>query len=409
MAVEEALIAIEQDRAVRGSLDASWLETILLHIRKINQELRDRAPTRREERQAIWAAWKKAQDAFQMMGDSANTFYAPFYETRVLDLIDTEMFHKYKERLVEYIQNFGESLIANAVTIRSHLDERDENGIRDRLLGIVAEMDKEEAEVASAQAAIRGERRDPVTWASLREMAEAQYLGFQEWFAPEGTYRSLSDAAVYAIDVIVRFARRLANEGRVPAARQREWQSLASLFRACSDLGEAHRLAGVALGCAVPRHIAFDNHTMDERDSVWEQPPKVVTLRPQGVVANRTRRTSSPIEDDSLELARMQEKIRERMERERELWARLFASGKIDVTCVTLEDPQLRDLLVDVIGRCLSTDERGTEGPDGAAVRLLSPPDPQSYGEIRCTDGTFVLPAYRLVVSRPEEMIHAVP
>jgi uncharacterized protein (TIGR02677 family) len=406
MQVEEALIAVEQDRSVRGSLDSSWLDSILLHLKKIHEALASGIPPRKEDRRAVWGDWKNAYDAFQRMGDNANTFYAPFYETRVLDLIDSETFLKYKERLIDYIQNFGERLMIDAGAIRGRLEQWEESGTRERLLTVIVEAEFEETEVAIAQSALRGERKAPARTEEVREFVEGQYVGFQEWFAEGGTYRTLSNAATYAIGVIVGFARRIANEGRVPAARQREWERLSDLFRACTAIDEAHRLAGVALGCSIPRHLFFDNHRMHDRDSAWEQVPHAIQLKVTNRNSTRSRPQSTPIPDDSAVRARVEDDIRSRMALERQLWAQLFKEGGLSVLDLELEDPRMRDLLVDVIGRCLSTAERSTEGPDGTRVLLLAPDTPDQYGEIRCTDGVFITPAYRLDIA-PPTWVHA--
>jgi len=90
------------------------------------------------------------------------------------------------------------------------------------------------------------------------------------------------------------------------------------------------------------------------------------------------------------------EREREQVRQEAGRWARLFAGGEIDVGELTLDDPTLRDRVLDVLGNCLAAPERVGVASDGSRVRLEAPASNEPDGELVAPDGVFVTPRYRL-------------
>jgi uncharacterized protein (TIGR02677 family) len=218
-----------------------------------------------------------------------------------------------------------------------------------------------------------------------------------EWFRRRGGSDVLRRTTLLAIETVARHTQRLTDPRRLGSNRRHDLERLVETFRACETLDQAHLVAARVLGCAVPRHLlgAAEWRLMGDGVSVWTQPATKIALAPIRRGPRRARR-GEPVADRSLEQAALLEVEQARIREEAACWDRLFEQGEIDLGGLTLDDPVIRDRVLDVVGDCLAGSDPVGVASDGSRIRLLAPADGEADGELVAPDGVFVTPRYRL-------------
>lgn len=388
--LEAALERLRAAHGRRGSLDASLIERLVIDLGGLDRLFADGIPGSPGKDfvvDKVRRPWLDAHGRFEELRTNANRFHHALRETRPEDLTDTSAFFRYKDVLIDNLQGFIVELGDAVERVRDILHRWETDGVTDRLVELLVEHDVRHQPDPTGPA-----DPDRVRHHYARQMS---VLG--EWFRRRGGSDVLRRTTMQAIETVARHTQRLTDPRRLGSNRRQDLERLAQAFRACGTLHEAHLLAARTLGCAVPRHLlgAGEWHLMEDSTSVWEQRASPVALAPirRGPRRARARR---PVADRSLEQAALLEQERERIRQEAERWDRLFGGGEIDVGDLTLDDPGVRDRVLDVLGSCLAAPRQVGIASDGSRVRLAAPAPDEPDGELEAPDGVFVTPRYRL-------------
>lgn len=390
--LERALERLRASHGARGSLDPTLIEMLVAGLGGLDRVLRGGLPERPGREfvaRKVRRPWMEVHGRFEELRTNANRFHHALREARPEDLSETEAFFLYKDVLVDNLSGFIVELGDAVERIRDVLHVWEAEGVTDRLVAMLTDHDVEH----------QADPTGPADPARVRDHYRRQVRTFCEWFRRRGGSDVLRRTTLDAIETVARHTQRLTDPRRLGSNRRRDLERLAEAFRACETLEQAHLLAVRTLGCAVPRHLLGSEtwHAMDDGRSVWEQPPAEVALAPIRRGPPRRRRRQ-PVEDRSLEQAALLEAERDRLREERRRWDRLFRDGEIDVGDLRVDDPAVRDRLLDVVGDCLASSDRVGVASDGSRVRLLPPAegDGEVEGELVAPDGVFVTPRYRL-------------
>lgn len=329
----------------------------------------------------------EAHSRFDELRTNSNRFHHALRETRPEDLSDTGAFFLYKDVLVENLSGFIVELGDAAERIQDILHRWEGDGVFDRLVELLTDYDVR----------YQADPTGPADPSRVRNHHVRQIRVFHEWFRRRGGSDVLRRATMDAIETVARHTQRLTDPRRLGSNRRRDLERLVEAFRACETLDQAHLLAVRALGCAAPRHLlgAAEWHLMADNRSAWEQPATRIALAPVRRGPRRTR-PGQPVADRSLEQAALLEAEHVRLRNEAARWDRLFQRGEINLGDLTLDDPAVRDRLLDVLGDCLTASDQVGIASDGSRVRLIHPTDEEAEGELVAPDGVFVTPRYRL-------------
>lgn len=388
--LEAALERLRAAHGRRGSLDSSLIEMLVTDLVGLDRLFAGgvaAAPEKDFVASKVRRPWLDAHARFEELRTNANRFHHALRETRPEDLTDTSAFFLYKDVLIDNLSGFIVELGDAVDRIRDILHGWETKGVSDRLVELLAEYDVRH----------QADPMGPADPDRVRNHYRRQMSVLGEWFRRRGGSDVLRRTTMRAIETVARHTQRLTDPRRLGSNRRQDLERLAQAFRACETLDRAHLLAARTLGCAVSRHLlgAAEWHLMGDSVSVWEQPASPIALAPirRGPRRARSRR---PVADRSLEQAALLERERERIRQEAERWDRLFGRGEIDVGDLTLEDPAVRDRVLDVLGDCLAAPERVGIASDGSRVRLDAPAPDEPDGELVAPDGVFVTPRYRL-------------
>jgi uncharacterized protein (TIGR02677 family) len=388
--LEAALERLRATHGKRGSLDSSLIERLVTDLVELDRLFADGvppAPVKSFVVTKVRRPWLDAFARFEELRTNANRFHHALRETHPEDLTDDAAFFLYKDVLIDNLQGFIVELGDAVERIRAILHRWDADGVTDRLVELLVDHDVRH----------QADPTGPAEPERVRRHYARQTSVLGEWFRRRGGSDVLRRTTMQAIETVARHTQRLTDPRRLGSNRRQDLERLAQSFRACETLDQAHLLAARTLGCAVPRHLlgAGEWHLMKDSASVWEQPASRVALTPIRRGPRRTR-ARKPVADRSLEQAALLEQERERIRQEAERWDRLFGRGQIDVGDLTLEDPAVRDRVLDVLGSCLAAPRQVGIASDGSRVRLEAPEPGESDGELAAPDGVFVTPRYRL-------------
>ncbi|MBE3590058.1 MAG: TIGR02677 family protein [Firmicutes bacterium] len=394
IAFERLLTELESGGTPGGSLDTGLMGALYERLEELSRLCGAESPSGRaglERIHRLWAAADGAHALFDLIGTQASDYLAAIRRSgRDEESGDVAAFLAYKELLADYLSAYVRELDDHGERIRSLLASWPQKGIPGRLVQSLTTY------VMHHLPAPDGRPRDE---AEERRGFERQVEALLRWFQPGGGLHTLQRRTVDTIAQVVREAQRLV-ERRSAVNRKRELEHLALAFASCRSLADAHRLAGIALGSAVARHISgsADAWTVEGSGSSWLLPSRHVQLNPvrRGPGA---RGTSAAVEPDG---RRQAEALAAELERRRDAakaWESLFAGGRLDFHNVAVDDPHRRDELLALVARCLEAPDRTAVAPDGSLVRLELPND-RAAGRLTAPDGTVHLP--RFVLYRQE-------
>ncbi|BAS27950.1 hypothetical protein LIP_2109 [Limnochorda pilosa] len=393
IALERLLSELEQEGRGTGSLNVDLLDQVLEGIDRLDRLL-SQLPDRLEDGEErglgpIYQAWDRTFTAYDENGKQASDYLAQLARNgEGDDVTDVEGFLAYKEVLKEYLASYVLHLMDVGDRVAAVLHRWQSDGLGEKLVEACARYEAHHLPMADG--------RLPAL-ESCREGHAAEWRVFRSWFQPGGGLEELRRRTNEAVESVVRRVQRLTDR---PAglSRRRQLEELAVAFAACRTPGEAHRLAGARLGLMQPRHVSGEAQVFAMRpdDSPWRQRAYRVELLPVARGRRRRHEGAVPVRDRSQEEAEILRQVMEEQKLEESVWDRLFAAGELDLGALALDDVDLRDRLLALLGACLASPDRSALAPDGSTVRLLPPRRP-AVGWLSAPDGSLALPAFRMV------------
>jgi len=194
----------------------------------------------------------------------AQSFFRWLHEQTESDRGNLESFLTYKERLIEYLQQFVSELITRGGQIAKRL-----NAISDseysQLAGIVAEE-----EAGLPRAGEEAEHETRINTAKRRW--QQRLLGLRGWFSGSGgrsaQLEQLRATARAAIPRLLQLAGQMNDRQSGRSDRVADLTALAYRFLDCRSDAQAHRLYRAAFALSPGRHLRIDQTTIDVRDQL---------------------------------------------------------------------------------------------------------------------------------------------
>jgi len=384
IAVEEFVIALDEEGRRVGSLDRTALQALLQRMAELDALLNDpaslaalgptpygagvphaaRFPAAAEEaaQGRVASLWREVRDHFARVAGEAIGYLGALRNVQAQQILEHAAFIAYKDVLVGYLSTYAVALADQGPRIAA-ICRGWQQGSRAALLSFCA------AAVAARQPLPDGSHPDFEVEARA---AAAALQSLAAWFSPTGDIARLQRTTNDAIELVTRQAARLAELRWGTRSRRRELEDLALAFLHCQGLPQAERIADLAFGAALPRHWQGDIATVPEdagRASPWEEPATDVILTPVRP-GTRSRPADDPVPErhDRRGELLAEGLARRRMDADR--LTELFAGGSLDLDDVRLPTVELRDELLDLVGRCLAAPDGRAQASDGGHVAL---------------------------------------
>lgn len=383
--IERLLENLEKVTGYGGSLEPTLFDTIadkLFEIRLKTAELR--------QGEAL-EIWTKLYGSFVKLHENAADYIASLQTAKAEEMMLTEAFLVFKERLTGYLQNFVQALQKSAYKIEGNLQQIGGN-LRDAFLARVADDELAKPSL-----------EDMPDRAELLEELRQGWDNLYRWFLGDGVTPSelimLERTTKDTIARIVRCVIRIQERKRSGLSRKKELEYLAQWFYQLESKEEAHCLAAYAFGLFPTRHLqGEDLRESDRADmSMWEEIPTPRKIRSRSRKRAERHDTEPARRRQTDKIRQAREAYLKQQEEEKALLSDMLRRGAFHLS--ELESPitvRLRKQLLHWIGRCIAAEKHAIRTSEGVWIRLLNPTTEQRTVLI-CEDGDLHMPDYHFL------------
>lgn len=419
---ERLLVKLDSPAATGGVLNATLLQRLWHAVEQLHGalEIATESPLSADEiRRDIVDQWDSVLATLRDLQEGARDFYQTLGMALPADASALGPFMIYKDALKTYLTGFLSELQEYQPRLSRRFERWRERAYPALLTQLLAQHDVE------SRIARLSPSGAPLTPTEIADQVHAPALtGVMDWLAPDGGASTLVEKTKNAIIFIVNQNERLVSRHAVGNSRRRDLDRLASVFAhlvlidAPSEV--ADQLWARAMGASVPRHLrggSSEASVLAPNESVWLQTPIEYPLRTYRR-GRRAQGTTAKVLDRRDALIEAKKEAELQLAHERALWDRLLHDGAIDTSELALEDEALRGPILELIARARLDADGIAMTRDGRQIRietLLTRTNEHSsngsamegevlpsMGRILAPDGTFFLPAVRLIaIPRP--------
>jgi uncharacterized protein (TIGR02677 family) len=343
--------------------------------------------------------WQRAFEIWNTMAREAAQYLANMMQAAQQGRPDIDAYQVYKAAVVAYVHGFAQALTQYSRRIRALLYEWSEGGKKDRLIEIIAEFLEPPAPTLESRS----------TPEELRQEAHNQLDALMNWFAPGKNADAFRRNALAEVDKVVRRASVLAASARPNTNYANNLHLLAQQLLRAKDGETAQQLFSLAFANLLPVHLpeslagAPSTAWSTDEGNVWQQPATVTPyLRP----ISRFNRSEHALEDPVIDNRTMTRNLviqyEEKIQQERQRFARLFSAGYVDLTEIEEIAAEDRAVLLSIVDSCLGDPRCQYRAPDGSVIVLVNPEE-EIYTILRAPDGILLLPRYYLQREEIEE------
>ncbi|WP_308637328.1 TIGR02677 family protein [Paenibacillus silvisoli] len=393
--IERLLETLEKVTGFGGSLEASLFDRIADSLFAIRRDVYVMQP------ETALELWNTLYRSFVSLHENAADYIASLQTARAEEMMVTEAFLVFKEKLTEYLQQFVQALQRSSYRIEGNLLRINEMIMEQFLERVVeGELSKPRLEEGPSEE-------------ELMEELQQGFANIQRWFIGEGNAYSeltlLERATKDAIARIVRSAIRIQERKRSGLSRKKELEHLARWFSESGSTEDAHRLAAHAFGLFPTRHLqGEDLRESDRADmSSWEEKPMIRLLRSRSRKRGE-RQHSEPVVNNEKRKQQEREAFKLRQAEEWRMIERLLRRGQVQMSELGVLSSQERIRLLQWISRCMTAGtSRSFVTPEGVRIRLSRPRVAGDRTMLYAEDGELELENYELHFTLTEAYVEA--
>ncbi len=367
-------------------IEGASLEPTLLERLRISLGKTEEMP--QEDRERIFGWWNDLNNDFIRLNQNYQDYMRELNSVKAEEMMKTREFLVYKDRLIEYLRSFVKSLQVNVNAIEQALRKVQPETVQyvlDQVTAYELSIPRIEVEVDEGQ---------------IYERMKGRWENIRKWFAGAGGAESeamrVFDTTNEVIRKITRYANRLSEQNNSGANRREEYRKLAGMFAKCRDIDEAHKLAAMVFGIEKPLHIKgdFPRQTDSINSGIYDEKPQEIVIQPR-IRSYREKSKRSGIEDRTREKEAVRQAMVRRLEEERRLLKSYIQDGRLEFASLPEIEPQVRDIFLTWLSKGLENKMHRGKTEDGQAFSVVLE-DQQKTCILKCTDGTFRMPAYTI-------------
>ncbi|HIQ98107.1 MAG TPA: TIGR02677 family protein [Candidatus Scybalocola faecavium] len=380
--IERLVLQLENLFIEGASLEPTLLERLRIAVGKF------RSMAQEKDNGVVYRWWKDLRDDFIRLNQNYKDYIRDLNSVRAEEMMRTQEFLVFKDRLVDYLRNFIKGLQRNTGVIETELRALPEN-----VVDIV--LDK----VLAYEKSIP--RMEEVNETMFKKSYRDRFDSIHDWFVSENGRENeagkLFDATNDMIRRITRYAALLSERSAFGANRREEYRKAASIFMKCQTLSQAHEMAAMVFGVECPRHLRGEmaRETDSMNSGVYEERPETFTIKPR-IRTYREKTRRSAMTDHSRQKAETRQQIMDNLQAESKKLALLEKDGRIDFAKLPVIEARIREILLKWLSDALEDGDFMGRTDDGRQFRLDF-----SHGKekcvVHCEDGNFTMPALSMV------------
>ncbi len=382
--LERLLFRLENSTGIKGSLEPKLFEKMLNHIKRIN-DLKF-APL-----DDIGQWWRDLNNDFESVNKEYTDFISALYSTNMESLMSTEGFLIYKDKLINYLNQFISQIFSYKPAIERQLLNIDKSFIEEILKKVAC------FEAEDPKNLLRSDMN------TIEEDIGVKWENIYRWFVNDEE-ECEAEALIHATTEIIRkmtaYALRIIESKNIAYNRKEEYKHLAYLFSNL-DLDECAKLSSVVFGVFGSRHIKGDFIKTSENPniSVLDDAQFAVKLRPRAKTY-RERTKANPIKDNTSRKIKEYEDYKRLQQEEEQMLKDLIKDGRIDFGTLPTINGRVRRKLLLWLHRGLTGKKARTDTGLDFYIEL---PDKEKRCLITSDDGILDMPAYVIVFNTSEE------
>lgn len=380
--IERMVIRLENLFIEGASLEPTLLERLRISLGKAEE-------MSQKDAEQIHGWWSDLNNDFIRLNQNYQDYMRELNSVKAEEMMKTREFLVFKDHLIEYLRSFVKSLQVNVNAIEQALRKVRPETVKyvlDQVTVYELSIPRIEVEVDEQQ---------------IYERMKGRWENIRKWFAGADGVQSeamrVFDTTNEVIRKITRYANRLSEQNNSGANRREEYRKLAGMFAGCKDIDEAHKLAAMVFGIEKPLHIKgdFPRQTDSINSGVFDEEPQEIIIQPR-VRNYREKSKRSGIEDRTREKEAVRQAMVRRLEEERSLLKSYIQDGRLEFAALPEIEPQVRDIFLTWLSKGLESKTRRGKTEDGQTFSVILE-DEQKTCVLKCTDGTFRMPAYTIL------------
>lgn len=377
--IERMTLKLENLQVEGASLEPTLLERIHQHILRI-QDLQD------ADTNTIHAWWNDLNTDFITLNRSYQDYIRTLNSAKAEEMMKTESFLIFKEKIISYLRNFVKGLQEHAVVLEDFI----RNIPLENIVYVIEKAVDYEMTIPRIEGTVHRE--------DIYENFMGRWDSVYSWFVGKNgisEVNRMSDITNEIIRKITRYAQQIGELHHLGANRGEEYRHIAKLFGQCTSLEQAHKMSALIFGVDSPLHLkGLKDRQTDSIDSgVYDENATYYALEPKTRVAV-VKSKRLPAKDYNLEKEQQRLAVLEQQERQSEKLKSYIVDGIVDFSKIDILDDQSRRILLRWLSDGLSHTDKTSKTDDGKEFYVDD--SNQELIKVQCVDGTFVMPSFRI-------------
>lgn len=380
--IERLTLKLENLRVEGASLEPSLIERIKNSL-KLSLEIINK------DDKEIFEWWNDLISDFERLNVNYQDYIKQIYSLKPEDMMNTGSFLVFKEKLIEYLRDFIKTLQQNIYDIETILKD----------IPVDAEL-KIFHRVTEYSLSIP--RVEPVSYDEIMENIVSKWKNIKRWFIGEDDKPSesekLFDITNEIIRKLTRYAAQLSESMTSNINRKDDYKKICTMFLACDNPDDAHRLSSYVFGIEHMRHIQgdFERKTESINSDIFDEEPFEVIIKPR-IRTYKERANRYAIKDKSEEKKELMNQILQQRKEQDELINKYIVDGEIKFENLGFINQYVRTTLLSWLSDALISDNYTSKNENGKIIRIANPKE-DTKCIINCEDGDFEMPAFVLKI-----------
>ena len=386
--IERLVLRLENLFIEGASLEPTLLERIRREIERVPEMTES-------DENTVYTWWSDLNNDFVRLNQNYQDYIRDLNSVKAEEMMRTNEFLVFKDRLVEYLRSFVKGLQRNVGVIEENLRVQ-----KEEVWEIIFEK------IINYELLIPRMEVEEITRPMIEQKIRGRFQSIYNWFVgAEGTENEagkLFDATNEIIRRITRYAAQLSEKNALGANRKEEYKKVAELFLRCRDMSEAHKMSAMVFGLEQSYHLAGEliRETDSMNQGVYEEAPLQISLKPR-VRTYREKSKRSGIRETTEQKRETRRKLLQQQKEEMQKLQQLEKNGRIDFAELPVLEPRIREILLKWLSDAMEDVDFTARTDDGRRYVL----DRTHVGEkcvVHCEDGNFTMP--RMAIVFQEEM-----
>ncbi|QSZ27786.1 TIGR02677 family protein [Aceticella autotrophica] len=377
--IERMTIRLEGIIGYGGSLQPSLFERIYRSIINITDI------AKKDDLQDISRWWEDLNVDFENIYHNATDYIASLQSSNADELMKSEQFIIYKDKLIDYLRDFIKDLQRFSIAIQGFLqkvNQDDVNLVIDKLCRYEMSIPRIDRILSEKE---------------IKEDLLDKWNNISFWFTGYNFEDSEASRLLNISNEIIRkitmYAARIAENRMKSVSRKNDYLILSKMFANANTLKEANLLSAAVFGSFYTRHITgdFERKTESITQSIWEEQPFKIIIKPKTRNYSSTTKTSAILDKSSDKTEILKEYLNDKRY-ENEIISKCIIGNRICIKDLPIVKPFVRAALLKWIGKAMGRNGKTGKTEDGRTYRVHIPKDGER-AILRCTDGNLDMPA----------------